>query len=61
MRTLAIAAVYAFALALLWAGTNTAPQTGWPTNDVEMRGCAFIILGIIVKAIGHWKMLRLGR
>lgn len=57
MRTLATAMVYALALAFLWAGTQTAPQTGWPRTDVEMHGCALLILGVIAKGIGHWLVL----
>jgi hypothetical protein len=57
MKAFGITIVYALALALLWAGTQTAPQTGWPTTDVQMHGCALLILGVIVKTIGHWLVL----
>lgn len=57
MRTLAIAILYALSLALLWAGTRIAPQIGWPTTDLEVHGCALIVLAMVAKTIGHWLML----
>lgn len=53
MRALVIIMIYAVALAFIWGGTQTAPQTGWPTTDIETTGCLALILGVIVKTIGH--------
>lgn len=57
MRTVLILALYGLAFALLWAGSQTAPRIGWPTSVLEVHGCALLILGLIVKSIGHWQML----
>lgn len=61
MRSLTIATLYGLAFALLWAGSLTAPQMGWPTTDVEVHGCALLILGLVAKSIGHWQMLAIPR
>lgn len=57
MRTLVTAMLYALALAFIWAGSQSAPQTGWPRTDIEMHGCALLILGLIAKGIAHFLVL----
>lgn len=57
MKALGILVVHALAVALLWAGSQTSPQTGWPRTDIEMHGCALLILGVIAKTVGHWLTL----
>lgn len=61
MRMIAMITLFAFAFAFLWFGSHTAPQTGWPQNDVELNGCAALVLGIIAKFAGQWILLGFGR
>lgn len=57
MRAFAVIAFYAAALMLLRAGSMTAPETGWPVDDVQLGGCALLVLGVIAKGIGHLLLL----
>ncbi len=61
MRILAMSILYPAAFAFLWVGVQMAPPVGWPTNDVELNGCAALVLGVILKSAGHWQLLRFGR
>lgn len=61
MRAVSILLLYAAAIAFVWIGTLTAPQSGWPVDDRQLQGCAALILGMILKTAGHWTLLGVGR
>lgn len=61
MRALVIVMIYAAALVFIWAGTQTAPQMGWPRTDAETTGCLALILGVLIKTVGHAVLLFGGR
>lgn len=52
------AALYIFAAACIYFGTETGPAQGWPTNDIELNGCAALIVGMIAKLAGHITLLK---